>query len=79
MRKRWACALGLVLGLSVAVNSSEQDMAITGPLTTADHEADEGYFAIGQEFAMFAKPGTLIHGWLKDAKDQTVTVVFLKR
>lgn len=56
--------LALLL-FSFALGLSAYDTAIvTGQLTATDQEADEGYFALGMEAAIVAKPGSELHRWL---------------
>jgi hypothetical protein len=62
----------ILLGLS-GLHASET-MQVTGRVSATEQEADEGYFAVGQETTVIAKPGTGMHTWLRSHMGETVTV-----
>lgn len=43
---------------------------MTGWLTATVQEAQEGYFALGLEAAIVAKPGSELHRWLSSHEGQ---------
>ena len=61
----WTLLAFFLLGLS-AVAYTFGGTTLTGQLTSADHEAEEGYFNIGQDATIMVKPGTELHAWLKN-------------
>ena len=63
----------VLLGLSIRTDAHEGSV-IAGVVSAADHEALEGYFAIGQETAVVVKPGSGLHQWLNGHKGQRVTL-----
>lgn len=62
----------LLLGLS-GLHAAET-LQVTGQVSATDQEADEGYFAVGQETTVIAKPGSDMHNWLRSHLGQRVTV-----
>ncbi|MBI3262778.1 MAG: hypothetical protein HYZ58_06465 [Acidobacteria bacterium] len=56
--------LVLALGFSLGV-CAETGWTLTAPLSATDQEADEGYFALGQDTMVVAKPGSQLHVWLR--------------
>jgi hypothetical protein len=48
---------------------------VTAEITAADHELEEGYFGVGQDAAIVAKPGSPLHTWLKTHVGQRVKIV----
>ena len=48
---------------------------VTAEVSAADHELEEGYFALGQDAAIVAKPGTPLHRWLRTHVGQRVKIV----
>ena len=43
-------------------------------LSAAEHEVQEGYFAVGQEVTLVAKPGSRLQGWLKRHNGQRIVI-----
>lgn len=61
-------ALGLfAFGLGL---SAHDTLLMTGRLTATAQEADEGYFALGMDAALVAKPGSELHDWLRSHEGQ---------
>jgi hypothetical protein len=61
----WTLLAFFLLGLS-AVAYSFGGTTLSGQLSAADHEIEEGYFSLGQDTTIMVKPGTELHGWLKN-------------
>ncbi len=68
-------ALFLVaMGVSTAYTMGDETVVV-GEITAADHEVEEGYFALGQKATLIAQPGTKLHGWLANHRGQRVRVL----
>lgn len=68
--RRNFCKRFLMLGtLTPAVAHAQKPthdvMLATGQLNAVEHEARDGYFAVGQGMALHVKPGTVPHDLLK--------------
>jgi hypothetical protein len=62
----------LLLGLGEL--RADDGLQVTGQVTATDQEADEGYFAVGQETMVVVKPGSGMHNWMRSHMGQKVTV-----
>jgi hypothetical protein len=51
--------------------------AITAYVTSADHEVIDGYFSLGQDTTVVAKPGTDLHRWLSKHRGQRVRLTLV--
>jgi hypothetical protein len=65
--------LTMLFGVGVRI-SRAAGVSMSGHLSAAAHEIDEGYFSIGPENYIIAKPGSAMHEWLKANVGQDVTV-----
>ncbi len=63
-RNLLAGVLLMLLGFSLGVYA-EAGWTMTAPLNATDQEADEGYFALGQDTMVVAKPNSPLHIWLR--------------
>ena len=55
-----------------AVGRASDGISISGLISASDAEMAEGYFAIGQEVTIVAKPGGTLYSWLVSHKDEKV-------
>jgi hypothetical protein len=60
----WLVLALFLAGLGLSIASDYQVAVVTAHLTSAEHETAEGYFALGQEAIVIAKPGSDLHRWL---------------
>jgi hypothetical protein len=70
----WILFALLLVGLSATVKSSDET-TLVADLTAADHEVDEGYFALGQKTTVIAQPGSALHSWLSSHRGQRVRIL----
>jgi hypothetical protein len=61
----------LVGGVAVALQAS---IAVHGRVSATEQESDEGYFAVGPETMVVAKPDSALHQWLRAHNGQQVRV-----
>lgn len=54
----------LLLGFSLGAYA-ETGWTLTAPLGATEQEADEGYFALGPDTMLVAKPASQLHVWLR--------------
>lgn len=80
LRRGWLVWTGLAL-LVMAFSAfgaftlhAEDAMTVTGQVSATDQEADEGYFAVGHETMIVARPGSDLHKWLRGHAGQRVTL-----
>jgi hypothetical protein len=74
-RLAWAISATFALGLLLGAGAVASDApAITGVVSATEQESDEGYFAIGSETMIVAKPNSPLHRWLRERTGQQVRV-----
>jgi hypothetical protein len=64
--------LGVVLGAIGHRAIADEAASTSGTLGATEQEADEGYFALGQDTMVVVKPGSALHAWLKSHIGQDV-------
>jgi hypothetical protein len=52
--------------------SGLDEMSLVGRVSAADHEVAEGYFSMGEEATIVAKPGSELHRWLSAHRGEKV-------
>jgi hypothetical protein len=67
-----ALLVGLVAG--GAAVASQASIAVQGQVSATEQEADEGYFAIGGDTMIVAKPQSALHQWLRTHNSRQVRV-----
>ena len=77
--KRRALPLLLLLLIPVLVMfvrglTAASGVTMSGYLSAAAHEVQEGYFSIGPDSYLIVKPGSETHSWLSQNLGKTVTL-----
>ena len=69
--------LGLILlfALTTGGANSRDEAVMTVQVTSADHEAQEGYFSLGDSATVVAKPGTDLYRFLSRQRGRKVRIV----
>lgn len=67
----------MLLGFSFGVYA-ETGWTLTAPLGATDQEADEGYFALGKDTMLVAKPGSELHIWLRSHLGQRLKLTIAR-
>jgi hypothetical protein len=73
-----AVALSLVLllaGISVGRASDADQTVLTVQVTSADHELQEGYFSLGDQTTVMAKPGSELFRFLARQRGHKVKIL----
>jgi hypothetical protein len=68
----------LLLGISLGRAADSDDAAFTARVTSADHETDEGYFSLGKDVTVLAKPGTDLHRFLARENGREVRITLTR-
>lgn len=71
----WLVLALLLLGLSVGRASDRDETALTVQVTSADHEQIEGYFSLGENATVVAKPGTELFRFLTRHRGHKVRII----
>jgi hypothetical protein len=72
----WMLFAALLLGLSIGRAADRGETTITVQVSSAEHETDEGYFSLGKDATMLAKPGSELHRFLSEQNGHQVRVTF---
>ena len=69
----------LLFGISLGRAADGDEAVLTVKISSADHESDEGYFSLGQEATVLAKPGTELHRFLtrQNGRDVRLTLTLV--
>lgn len=65
----------LLVGLSLGRASDRDETTLTVQVSSADHEQEEGYFSLGDNATVLAKPGTDLYRFLTRQRGHKVRVV----
>ena len=68
----WMMVAALLLGLSLGRAADTNETTMTVQISSADHETDEGYFSLGKDATVMAKPGTELYQFLARQKGRQV-------
>jgi hypothetical protein len=60
----WMVVAALLLGMSLGRAADGDETTMTVQVSSAEHETHEGYFALGKDATVMAKPGTPLHRFL---------------
>lgn len=66
----------LLLGFSVGRAFDRDETSLTVQVSSADHEQLEGYFSLGDNATVVAKPGTDLFRFLSRQRGHKITIVF---
>ena len=70
----WMVVAALLLGMSIGRAADKDETVFTAKVSSAEHETDEGYFSLGKDATLLAKPGTDLHRFLARQKGHEVRV-----
>jgi hypothetical protein len=65
----------LLLGLSIGRASDKDETVVTVQVNSADHEVQEGYFALGEQATVMVKPGSDLYRFLSRQRGRKVKIV----
>jgi hypothetical protein len=60
--------------MSIGRAADGNETVMTVQVSSAEHETDEGYFALGKDATVMAKPGTDLHRFLSRQNGRQVRV-----
>ena len=70
----WMVVAAVLLGMSIGGAADMNETTVTVQVSSAEHEADEGYFSLGKDATVMAKPGTPLHQFLSRQNGKQVRV-----
>jgi hypothetical protein len=71
----WMVVALLLLGLSIGRASDKDETVVTVQVNSADHEIQEGYFALGEQATVMVKPGSDLYQFLSRQRGRKVKIV----
>ena len=70
----WMVVAALLLGLSIGRAADVNETSMTVQVSSADHETEEGYFSLGTDATVMAKPGSELHRFLARQNGRQVRI-----
>jgi len=70
----WMVFAALLLGLSIGRAADRDETTITAQVSSAEHETEEGYFSLGTDATVLAKPGTDLQRFLARQNGRKIRV-----
>jgi hypothetical protein len=70
----WMVFAALLLGLSIGRAADRDETTLTAKVTSADHEIEEGYFSLGPDATVVAKPGSELQRFLARQNGKKVRI-----
>jgi hypothetical protein len=70
----WMVVAALLLGLSLGRAADGDETTMTVQVSSAEHETEEGYFALGKDATVMAKPGTNLQRFLARQNGRQVRI-----
>lgn len=64
----------MLLGMSIGRAADKDETVFTAKITSADHETDEGYFSLGPDATVLAKPGSDLHRFLSRQNGRQIRI-----
>jgi hypothetical protein len=71
----WLTLALLFIGFTLGRASDRDETTLTAQVTSADHEQEEGYFSLGKDATLLAKPGTDLFRFLTRQRGHKVKIV----
>ena len=73
----WLALALLLVGISLgrAAEREKDETVITVQVSSADHEVQDGYFALGEQATVMVKPGSDLHQFLSRQRGRKVKIV----
>jgi hypothetical protein len=71
----WLTLALLLMGLGVGRAFDKDETVVTVQVSAADHEVQEGYFALGEQATVMVKPGSDLFRFLSRQRGRKVRIV----
>lgn len=70
----WMMFAALLLGLSIGRAADRDETTLTAQISSAEHETQEGYFSLGPDTTVVAKPGSELQRFLARQNGKKVRI-----
>ena len=74
----WLVFALLLVGASLGRAFGPDEAVVTVQISSADHELEEGYFALGEQATVMVKPGSDLYRFLSRHRGDQVRIVLTK-
>jgi len=74
----WLAVALLLVGAGIGRAFSPDETVLTVQVSSADHELEEGYFALGEQGTVMVKPGTDLFRFLSRHRGDSIKIVLTK-
>lgn len=74
----WLAVALLLVGASIGRAFSPDETVLTVQVSSADHELEEGYFALGEQGTVMVRPGTDLFRFLSRHRGDSITIVLTR-
>lgn len=74
----WLVFALLLVGASIGRAFDSEETVLTVQVNSADHELEEGYFALGEQGSVMVKPGSELYRFLSRHRGDRVKIVLTK-
>ena len=71
----WLTLVLILVALSVGRAFDRDETVLTVKVSSADHETEEGYFSLGENATVVAKPGTSLYQFLARQRGKKIKIV----
>jgi len=71
----WLAVALILVGIGVGRASDRDETILTAKVSSADHETEEGYFTLGDNATVIAKPGSDLYRFLARQRGHKVRMV----
>jgi len=71
----WITLALLLVAAAVGHTFDKDETVVTVQITSADHEVQEGYFALGEQATVMVKPGSDLYRFLSRQRGRKVRIV----
>jgi hypothetical protein len=70
----WLTLALLLVGISVGRASDRDETTVTAQVTSSEHEVQEGYFSLGDNVTVMAKPGSDLYRFLSRQRGRKIKI-----
>jgi len=70
----WMVVAAILLGMSIGRAADGDETTFAAQVSSAEHETQEGYFSLGKDATVIAKPGTDLHRFLSRQNGKNVRI-----
>ena len=70
----WMVFAALLLGISIGRAGDRDETTLTAQISSAEHETEEGYFSLGSDTTVVAKPGSELQRYLARQNGKKVRI-----